>query len=126
MTILQRAHEEELLYKDPRDIVHFEETPEAAVKWIEAHFTDSKKLNQQKTIKKRPSILKRLESNLSGSTFSTWGRMTSFFGDKVEQNAGLESDDAKGPAIVWNNMVIFMAGLSLGLLVATRMGSKKA
>ena len=26
--ILSRAHEDELLYKHPRDIVHFEETPE--------------------------------------------------------------------------------------------------
>ena len=28
MQILSRAHEDELLYKHPKDIVHFEETPE--------------------------------------------------------------------------------------------------
>ena len=34
-SILQRAHEDEFLYKRPEDILHFEPNSEKAVEWIE-------------------------------------------------------------------------------------------
>lgn len=124
--ILQRAHEDELLYKHPRDILHFEETPEAAVKWIEAYLSNPNNKKQGKLIKRRSSILKRLQSNVSGSSLTIWGRMsmTSFFGDEeAEQN-----DDTSAKLVhndrVWHNyLATFSAGLSLGLFIASRMSS---
>eukprot|EP00580_Thalassiosira_gravida_P010455 CAMPEP_0201629722 /NCGR_PEP_ID=MMETSP0493-20130528/4295_1 /ASSEMBLY_ACC=CAM_ASM_000838 /TAXON_ID=420259 /ORGANISM="Thalassiosira gravida, Strain GMp14c1" /LENGTH=269 /DNA_ID=CAMNT_0048100763 /DNA_START=111 /DNA_END=917 /DNA_ORIENTATION=- len=84
--ILKRAHKDELLYKHPSYILHFEETSEAAVDWIEKYLADpNNNTKQQNVIKRRSSILKRLQSNVSGSTLSIWGRMTSFFGDDVDE-----------------------------------------
>ena len=34
-SILQRAHEDEFLYKHPNDILHFEPTSAKALEWIE-------------------------------------------------------------------------------------------
>lgn len=120
--ILQRAHEDELLYAHPRDIVHFEATPEAAVKWIEAYLANpDNNAKQQKVIKRRPSMLKRLQSNVSGSSLLIWGRMTSFLeAEAVEDDASAKWYDN---VRVWHNLAVFSAGLSLGLLAASRMSS---
>lgn len=120
MSILQRAHDDQLLYKKPRDIVHFEDTAEAAVLWIEAHLEEFKNLTQQKQpIKKRSSILRKMDSNVSGSTFSVWGRMSSFFGDGQKATSEEKKFDKM---IIFSNILVFTAGLSLGLLATRRTG----
>lgn len=130
MSILQRAHSDKLLYKEPQDIVHFEETPEAAVKWIEDYLADPRnKEKQQKTIKTRTSVLKRLQSNVSGSAFAGFQRMVSFFGDEGLQRDGDDVFESTAETVstvsLWrNNAVVFTAGLSLGFLLANRMRSK--
>jgi predicted Rossmann-fold nucleotide-binding protein len=121
-SILVRAHEDELLYKHPDDILHFEETPEAAVKWIET-YQESTKQQQKKVIRKRTSMLKRMQSNLSGSSLLVWGRMSSFFGDDV---SGDDDDDKASEgrkskrATVLRGAAIFVAGVTVGLLAGSR------
>jgi len=117
--ILKRAHEDELLYKDPREIVHFEEIPEAAINWVEKYCADPKNQHdkQQKVIKRRSSMLKRLQSNV--------GRMQSFFGDDLMDDNDTETesqlDESGGIRSSWYyHLLIFSAGLSLGLLIASK------
>ena len=116
--ILKRAHEDELLYKDPHDIVHFEETPEAAINWVEKYCADpnNQHENQQKVIKRRTSMLKRLQSNV--------GRMQSFFGDDLmgdDTETESQLDESGGIKYSWYyHLLVFSAGLSVGLLVASK------
>ena len=116
--ILKRAHDDELLYKEPHEIVHFEETPEAAVYWVENYCADpnNEHKKQQKVIKRRTSMLKRLQSNV--------GRMQSFFGDDLmDDDTETESqlDDSGGIRSSWYyHLFVFSAGLSLGLLIASK------
>ena len=100
-----------------------------AVEWVEAYLADpnNKHERQQKLIKRRSSMLKRMQSNISGSSMTAWGRMQSFFGDnnailQRENIAEIESQkDDNIPGIgTWHNLLVFSAGLSLGLLVAYR------
>jgi hypothetical protein len=117
MTILQRAHSEGLLYKHPTEIVHFEESSEAAVRWVENFLADPENIKKRREVKRRSSMLKRMESNLSGNAVSAWGRMTSFFGDANVTN----SKEKDSSMLIFNNILVFAAGLSVGLLlVATR------
>ena len=117
--ILKRAHEDELLYKDPHEIVHFEETPETAIDWVEKYCADPKNQHekQQKVIKRRrTSMLKRLQSNV--------GRMQSFFGDDLmddDTENDLQLDESGGIRSSWYcHLLVFSAGLSLGLLIASK------
>lgn len=126
-SILMRAHEDELLYKLPEEILHFEDSAEAAVKWIEAYLaTEATKpeQDQKKVIQRRTSMLKRMQSNLSGSTMTVWGRMTSFFGDDIS-----DDDDGKGTryrrSASLSSFIMFVAGVSVGLLAASKVGLRK-
>lgn len=124
--MLTRAYDDQLLYKHPEDILHFEETPEAAVMWIESYLTDPPKMESVYlwTEKKREAqqkvtyrdMLKRMQSNVSGSAMSAFRRMPSFFGDSVVSQLGVD-DYQKG----YRQWVVFTAGLSLGVLIASRM-----
>ena len=104
----------------------------AAVLWIESYLADPKnKTKQQKVIKRRSSMLTRMQSNLSGSSLSTWRRMTSFFGDDITQqntksSLGASADDNvdRGTMSIWQNLAVFSAGLSLGLVIASRVSLK--
>jgi hypothetical protein len=105
------------LYKHPTEIVHFESTSEAAVMWVEQFLADPDNIKKGKEVKKRSSMLKRAESNISGA--SAWGRMTSFFGDANMEEQGRNSNTSYYKAL-YNNMLVFVAGVSIGILVATK------
>eukprot|EP00984_Skeletonema_dohrnii_P022290 scaffold11427_cov100-Skeletonema_dohrnii-CCMP3373.AAC.3 len=131
-SILVRAHEDELLYKLPEDILHFEESAEAAVKWIETyHALEATKQQpeQKKVIRRRTSMLKRMQSNLSGSTMTVWGRMSSFFGDDVcdddkeGEAASVETKSRRSATL--SGITMFAAGVSVGLLAASKVGLRK-
>lgn len=124
-SILMRAHEDELLYKLPEEILHFEDSAEAAVKWIEAyHATGAMKPKQEekRVIQRRTSMLKRMQSNLSGSTMTVWGRMTSFFGDDISDD-GYKRKYRRSAS--FSSITIFAAGVSVGLLAASKLGLRK-
>ena len=114
LTILQRAHEEEMLYKHPHEIVHFERTAEAAVEWVETFLNNPDNVQKAREVKKRSSVLKRMESNFSG--VSAWGRMASFFGDAADT----ESSESMVSVSLLNGIVLFVAGVSVGLMVSTK------
>ncbi len=131
-SILMRAHEDELLYKHPEEILHFEESAEAAVKWIESyHASEAMKPEQEqkKVIQRKTSMLKRMQSNLSGSTMTVWGRMTSFFGDDIcdddheKQNASGGRQYRRSASL--SSITMFAAGVSVGLLAASKVGLRK-
>lgn len=116
-SMLSRAHDDELLYKHPDEILHFEETPEAAVKWIEAyHATAGSTKQPNRVIRKRSSRSSML-----------WGRMTSFFGEDIFARGGDKHYDEKpteerkskrGAAALY--VTIFAAGVALGQFTASR------
>lgn len=134
--ILSRAHDDELLYKHPSDILHFEETPEAAVKWIEEYVADPNNdhTKQKKLMKRNPSMLMKMQSNISGSTLGFGGRMSSFFGDQTaSQSSKSASSSESGENILdtrratkMYTLAVFSAGLSLGLLISSRMAASKS
>lgn len=124
--MLSRAHHDELLYKHPDEILHFEETADAAVRWIEAYHAKAVSTKEQKkVIRKRTSMLKRMQSNLSGSSLSPWRRMTSFFGEDI---FGVDDDNevsADGRKYGQSTAVlIFAAGVTVGMLTAFRVGAR--
>ena len=103
----------------------------AAVKWVEeflASPNNDATNTTQKVIKRRPSMLKKLQSNLSGSSMTV--RMSSFFGDETIVNkAPSKSYDSGvdgGAVKIWHNLAVFSAGLSLGLVIASRMSHLKS
>jgi hypothetical protein len=65
-TMLERADRDGLLHRPPEDIVHFEETPEAAIRWIEdekvgLHYHE-KEEEEEKVylhVKQRAAVLKK-------------------------------------------------------------------
>ncbi|KAL3807807.1 hypothetical protein ACHAXA_004674 [Cyclostephanos tholiformis] len=124
-TMLSRAHDDQLLYKHPSEILHFEETPEAAVEWIESYLAEPKSkggaVERQKSSKR--DKLNRMQSNVSGSTLAVWRHMESFFGDDTKSAWGAEDDGEKWRKIPWRSVLLFTAGLSTGVVVASRMSS---
>lgn len=122
--MLSRAHDDELLYKHPDEILHFEETADAAVKWIETYHAKAESTKEQKkVIRKRTSMLKRMQSNLSGSSLSPWRRMTSFFGEDIF--GGDDDDEVSADGRKYGQstaVLIFAAGVTVGMLTAFRVG----
>ena len=116
MSQLLRAHEEELLYKHPKEIVHFEDTSEAAVLWIEQFLADPENINRGEEVKKRSSVLKRAESNISGNAISPWARMASFFGDATRE----ESEWSQMPSNRFNSIIVFAVGIAVGVVLGTK------
>ena len=97
----------------------------AAVEWFESFLADPK--NKPAAERPEPSNrnkLKRMQSNLSGSTLTIWRRMGSFFGDDdaedPRQGAGYG-----GGCERWRCLAVFTAGLSMGVLVTSRMSSAR-
>ena len=119
--ILKRAHEDELLYKDPHEIVHFEETPEAAINWVEKYCADPKNQHdkQQKVIKRRN---KKISNERTKSYQTKVGRMQSIFGDDLMSTEDDNDTERSGEVKTsWrDHLLVFSAGLSLGLLIASK------
>jgi len=109
--MLRRAHADHLLYAHPGDIVHFEDTPEAAVKWVEAHLSDPESNKRQGTpiARKKPAA-------------STVECEASLFGTEAprDHSSAQFSNDR-----VWRKFALFSAGLSLGFFVASRVKSSR-
>ena len=96
------------------------------MEWVESYIADpiNKHEKQKRVIRRRTSMLKRLQSNISGSSMTVWGRMQSFFGDDTQSNSDCcktELCSSQSFSVgAWHSLVIFSAGLSLGLLISTR------
>ena len=73
-------------------------------------------------------MLERLQSNVSGSALSVWGRAASFFGGgghEAAESTAAKSISAGGGGARLRDLAHFSAGLSFGLLlVAFRMRTR--
>ncbi len=100
-------------------------SPRAAVEWIESYLAEPKSkggaVERQKSSKR--DKLNRMQSNVSGSTLAVWRHMESFFGDDTKSAWGAEDDGEKWRKIPWRSVLLFTAGLSTGVVVASRMSS---
>ena len=116
-SILQRAHEDQFLYKRPEDILHFEPNSEKAVEWIEkfiVHKKVRKKVTvidnarisaiQKKTISRKPSALKRMMSVFN---------LPSDIDFSAEESA---TRNFAYSSISLTYFALFSAGLALGLM----------
>jgi len=97
------------------------------VEWIESYLADPKNkpaAEERQELSNRDK-LKRMQSNLSGSTLTIWRRMGSFFGDDddAEDDPRLGAADYGGGCVSWRYLTVFTAGLSMGVIVASRMSS---
>lgn len=84
----------------------------------------NKDTKQKKVIRTRSTMLNRLQSNLSGSSLTAWGRMASFFGDDTAQSdnngpSASNKNDKSGSTPLWHNLLVFSAGVSVGLIIAS-------
>jgi hypothetical protein len=110
-SILNRAHEDQFLYKHPSEILHFEPDAQSALQWIEDYFEEkggkigNKNSQAKKMLRRQPSLLKRMMSvyNLpvgsgsvkSGQTKRKFYSLTSY-------------------------AVVFSAGIALGMVSKTK------
>ena len=141
-SMLGRAARDGLLYSEPDAIVHFEDTPEEAVRWVEAQVGDGNTSGEGDGLerrrgptkrRKRPAM-ERLGSSLSGPG-DVWGRMTSFLGgyDGDDGRARADSEDSAaeggskrpsradlGGGTVVRSLSLFAAGVAVGVAVALR------
>ena len=96
------------------------------MEWVEKYIADpnNKHEKQKRVIKRRTSMLKRLQSNISGSSMTAWGRMQSFFGDDMQSTSDSTAESYFSQSFsvgaAWHSLAIFSAGLSLGLLISSR------
>eukprot|EP00979_Chaetoceros_neogracilis_P005327 scaffold974_cov224-Chaetoceros_neogracile.AAC.9 len=108
--MLERAHEDQFLYKHPSELLHFEDTSIEAIDYIERVISESAvpglQLISKETIRRKPSIIQRMMSVYNiPSNFSS---------------PSLEDDDDRD--LHWTFKAIpfaltFMSGITLGLMM---------
>uniref|UniRef100_A0A7S1FYM5 Cytokinin riboside 5'-monophosphate phosphoribohydrolase n=2 Tax=Corethron hystrix TaxID=216773 RepID=A0A7S1FYM5_9STRA len=100
--MLRRAQDDGLLYRKPEDLVHFENTSEGAVRWIEAAVA---------TVAEKSTFteIKRRDSNASSALKEI----------KLKGKKGKLSSE-KILSIGKNSILTFGAGLVIGLLLGSR------
>lgn len=108
--MLDRAYEDELIKLKPHEILHFEPTAEAAVKWIEEQAAQDNQAAAPPKLRKRESILGRSASFMAPPV-GNWG-----FKKRTRwENGKLILEDSS-----WTRWALtFAAGLAIGVLAAT-------
>jgi predicted Rossmann-fold nucleotide-binding protein len=126
-TMLERAWSDKLTKKRPHEIVHFEETAEGAIRWLEQACAGDKKAAEP-TIKKRTMRALRKSSFLHFPVLSvssddpSWflssgvRRSLSVASDWVSDKHNALSDWWSNPKnMVWATSLVFVAGLIAGV-----------
>jgi hypothetical protein len=100
-------------------------SPRAAVEWIESYLyqPESKSAAMDRQTSSKRDKLKRMQSNVSGSTLAIWRHMESFFGDDAKSVRNAVDDGVAYGKIPWRSLLFFTAGLSTGVVVASRISS---
>jgi hypothetical protein len=119
--MLQRSYEDELIKLQPHEVLHFEPTAEAAVRWLEDQAaqakTDRPKLRTRKSILTRTSMLGR--SSFMGMSYV--GGLISGRSSRWEDGKLVESSwSIPGWALT------FAAGLAAGVVVTSQLNRFKA
>lgn len=114
--MLERAHEDELTYLKPHEILHFEPTAEAAVRWIEEQAAIQEKEPpkvQPKLRKKKKQVVGRSASFMS----TPIGDWTSSSGSSRWENGKLVFDGSAS----WGRWALtFAAGMVAGVIVVSQ------
>jgi uncharacterized protein (TIGR00730 family) len=126
--ILERAHQEKFLYKDPRDLLHFEPTSDKAVAYIEEFIKSSNKRNNQganvvdtsktirQTLERKPSLLTSFY-NLPFS-FTSFGEESDSEGEGYDE---YENEEKKnGFRIDGRASFLHLATFVVGVMVGLR------
>lgn len=119
--MLLRAHEDELTYMEPDEILHFEDTAQCAVRWLEEKVASSRE--DEASSSSRPKLMTR-KSVL---------RKSSFISAPVTPNGSNNSFGRwKNGELVLNDSwaiprwtLTFVAGLAVGLVAASQMNRSK-
>lgn len=107
--ILQRAHEDQFLYKHPKDILHFEPTSQKAVEWIENYIAERLESGENCMNRKGKRKIVRRQSMLK--------RMMSTFNIPSSPYNSLDDDrDSWWSSNSLHYVAFFSAGLVLGLI----------
>ncbi len=120
--MMQRAYEDRLLEQTPDEVIHFVETAEEAVRWLE-EIQDSDDFASKAVLKKRPSTLRK--SSFFGSDlaskfpFSLMPALSWISGSDSEEEGGTAS------VLLWQGILPLMVGLSVGVLVGTKSKLKR-
>lgn len=132
--MLKRAHEDELIKLQPHEIIHFEDTAEAAVRWMEEVQTNlgtAVELKRRKTLLRRSSaitvpILGRSDSWFFQTLRSSFSKASSWISRESFVTAAEEEDhrDVCRPSIPMapsrTSVIVFVVGVAMGILVASR------
>lgn len=113
--MLARAHEDELTYLKPHEILHFEPTAEAAVRWIEQQASVETPPIKPK-VKRRSSVLGK-SSSFMAPPVGDWGVGNG-------RSAGLSKWRETGKVGRW--ALTFAAGLLAGIALASQSSRSKA
>ena len=123
--MLERAHEDQFLYKLPSDILHFEDTSEKAIEYIEGYMEgkaddDQKRAekSKKKVIKRKPSMLQRMGSVYNMPfNFSSLGLGG---GDNDDDDEEEEESSINATSIPYSYAMTFITGLALGFMLQSR------
>lgn len=115
--MLDRAYEDELIRMKPSEILHFEATAEAAVRWVEEQTARGTQAPKQPKLRKRESIIERSSSFMSPP-------VGDFYFKKSRsrwENGKLVAESS------WSRSALtFAAGLAIGVLAASQSSRSKA
>lgn len=135
-SILQRAHDEQLLHMPHNEIVHFESSAERAVIWVEEESARRRRKKEQEEAapsgprrRKNPKqMLGKEQSFLFSGNPWEWGRSASWVGGKIagsEMNGASDTRERAGgwaTALCW--ATTFVAGVAMGAALATARSSR--
>jgi uncharacterized protein (TIGR00730 family) len=136
--ILQRAHEEKFLYKDPSELLHFEPTSAKAVAYIEEALKERQQRNNQganmqhksekirQTLERKPSLLTSFY-NLPFS-FTSFGEGSDSEGDEYDTNDEYDAHEYENKTNGWfkmdgsraTSMILHLATFVVGVMVGVK------
>lgn len=138
--ILQRAHEEKFLYKDPSELLHFEPTSAKAVAYIEEVLKERKERNNhqdanvqhksekiRQTLERKPSLLTSFY-NLPFS-FSSFGEGSDSEGDDYDAYDEYDAYEHEKKTNGWfkmdgsraaSSMILHLATFVVGVMVGVK------
>lgn len=117
--MMQRAFEDGLLEQKPDEVIHFVETAEEAVRWVES-IQGSDDFASKAVLKKRTSTLRK-------SSFFGGDLTPKFPYSWLPSLSWISGDEAEGKSSMefWHGVLPLTLGLSVGFIVGTKYVQKR-